>query len=172
MRAEKTNIGRDYLARLNTSPFFVLVDYKGLRVSHFAELRKRLTKVGAELHVIKNSIFRIAAREVGVSELGTGFSGQLAVVTGQSDFAAAAKAVKSFLAEFQRPSIRFGYLNSQRLEASEILALADLPSIEVLRSKIMAMVLTPATQLVRLISTPGSRIARVIKARVDQAQAS
>jgi len=66
MRPEKQNITKEYLVRLNASPFFIVVNYKGLKVSHFTELRKRLTKATSELHVVKNSIFRIAAKEAGI----------------------------------------------------------------------------------------------------------
>src|SRR5205809_4961019 len=117
MRLEKKNITKEYLARLNASPFFIVVDYKGLNVGHFTELRKRLNKVGAELHVVKNSIFRIAAKEAGVADLAAaGLTGQLAVVTGQRDISAAAKVLKTFKSEFDRPQLQFGYLNNQRLE--------------------------------------------------------
>src|SRR5438067_377964 len=134
MRAEKQNITKEYLARLNASPFFIVVDYKGLNVSHFTELRKRLTKAGAELHVVKNSIFRIAAKEAGVGELNGALAGQLAVVTGKQDISAAAKVVKKFGTEFERLKVHFGYLNNQRLEQTVIMTLADLPSMEVLRA--------------------------------------
>src|SRR5215471_5645678 len=96
MRAEKQFIGQEYVARLNTSPFFMVVDYRGLTVGHFTELRKRLIKAGSQIHVVKNSIFRIAAKEAGVADLSGTLAGQLAVVTGQKDVSAAAKALKTF----------------------------------------------------------------------------
>jgi len=48
MRPEKQNLTKEYLTRLNASPFFIVVDYKGLHVGHWTELRKRLVKAGAE----------------------------------------------------------------------------------------------------------------------------
>ena len=65
MRPEKQSLTKEYLARLNASPFFIVVDYRGLKVSQITELRKRLNQAGAEVHVVKNSIFRIAAKEAG-----------------------------------------------------------------------------------------------------------
>src|ERR1700730_11227909 len=99
MRPEKKNITKECLLRLNASPFFIVVNYKGLKVSHFTELRRRLLKNGSELHVVKNSIFRIAAKEAGIGDLNGTLTGQLAVVTGQKDISVAAKVVKSFGAE-------------------------------------------------------------------------
>src|SRR5213596_3074996 len=127
MRDEKQFITKEYVTRLNTSPFFLVVDYKGLTVGQFTELRKRLNKAGSEVHVVKNSIFRIAAKEAGVADLAGALAGQLAVVTGQREISAAAKTLKTFQSEFDKPRLKFGYLQRQRLETSDLMALADLP---------------------------------------------
>lgn len=170
MRVEKQFVTREYLARLNASPFFIVVDYRGLGVIQFNELRKRLRQAGAELHVVKNTIFRVAVKEAGLADLSGTLSGQLAVATGQKDISATAKVLKNYQAEFDKPKIRFGYLGSRRLELADVQALADLPSLEVLRSKFLGLLQTPAGQLVRLLNEPASRLARVIKARSEQEQ--
>src|SRR4030095_14529285 len=143
MRAEKQNLTKEYLTRLNASPFFIVVDYKGLKVGHMTELRKRLNKAGAEVHVVKNSIFRIAAREAGVADMNGGLVGQVAVVTGQKDVSTAAKVVKTFGSEFDKLKVKFGYLNNQRLEQSDIMSLADLPPLEQLRAEILGVIEAP-----------------------------
>jgi len=168
MRAAKQNLTKEYLGRLNSSPFFIVVDYKGLKVAHLTELRKRLAKAGAEIHVVKNSVFRIAAKEAGVADLNGTLAGQLAVVNGQKEISAAAKVVKNFGAEFDKLKVKFGYLNNQRLADTEIMTLADLPSIEVMRSKFLGLLNAPATKLVVLLNTPASQMARVLQARVEK----
>jgi len=169
MRAEKQILTKEYAARLNASPFFIVVGYQGLKVTHMSELRKRLGQAGAEVHVVKNSIFRIAAKEAGVAELNGSLAGQMAVVTGQKDISAAAKALKNFAAEFDKLKVKFGYLNNQRIEEAGIIALADLPSLDVLRAKILGLLNAPATKLVTLINTPASQLAQVIKAKSEKA---
>jgi len=169
MRPEKQNLTKEYLARLNASPFFIVVNYKGLKVGHLTELRKRLRKAGAEIHIVKNSVFRIAAKEAGVGDLNGALTGQLAIVTGQRDISTAAKVVKTFGAEFDRLKVQFGYLNNQRLEQPEIMMLADLPSLEVLRAKLLGLFSAPASSLVRLLNTPAAQMARVLQARADKA---
>src|SRR3974390_2982884 len=131
MRPEKQSLTKEYLARLNAAPFFIVVNYKGLKVAHLTELRKRLNKAGAQIHVVKNSVFRIAAKEAGIGDLNGSLGGQLAVVTGQRDISTAAKVVKTFGSELDKLKVQFGYLNNQRLGQPEILTLADLPSLEV-----------------------------------------
>ncbi|MBI1840668.1 MAG: 50S ribosomal protein L10 [Verrucomicrobia bacterium] len=169
MRAEKKYISAEYAARLGSSPYFYVVDYQGLRVAPLSELRKRLRGVGAEIHIVKNSIFRIAAKDAGVADLGAALIGQTAVVTGQKDAAAAAKILKKFVAEFERPKMKFGFLGNHRMEAAEINVLAELPSLDVLRGKLLGLLNTPATNLVRILNTPATQLAQVIKAKSEKA---
>lgn len=169
MRPEKQILTKEYVARLNASPFFIVVDYRGLKVSHMTELRQRLGKAGAEIHIVKNSIFRIAAKEAGIAELNGALAGQIAVVTGKKDISVAAKVVKVFGAEFERLTVKFGYLNDDRLEQSDILTLADLPSMEVLRGQLLGVFNAPASKLARLLNTPASQMARVLKAKSEKA---
>jgi large subunit ribosomal protein L10 len=169
MRAEKKLLTKEYLTRLNASPFFIVVGYQGLKVAHLTEFRKRLQKTGSEVHVVKNSIFTIAAKEAGIADLNGSVAGQVAVVTGQKDISAAAKVVKNFAAEFDKLKVKFGYLDNKRLAEADLMTLADLPSIEVLRSKLLGVLNAPATKLVVLLNTPGSQLARVIKAKADKA---
>ena len=170
MRAEKKILTKEYVARLNASPFFIVVSYKGLKVAHLAELRKRLLKAGAEVHIVKNSIFRVAAQEAGVGDLNGSLAGQMAVVTGQKDISAAAKSLKNFAAEFDKLKLKFGYLNNQRLEEASIVALADLPSLDVLRATLLGLLNAPATKLAVLLNTPATMLAQVIKAKSEKVE--
>lgn len=170
MRPEKKLISAEYVSRLNASPFFLVVDYRGLSVSQFNELRKRLRPSGAELHVVKSTIFRVAVKEVGLADLAGVLNGQIAVVTGQKDIAAAAKAVKNYQAEFEKPKLQFGYLGNQRLSVEELQVIADLPPLAQLQGKILGLLQAPAQKLVALINTPGSQLARVIKAKAEKAE--
>jgi large subunit ribosomal protein L10 len=170
MRAEKKLLTGEYVARLNASPFFIVVGYQGLKVAHLSELRKRLTQAGAEIHVVKNTVFNVAAKEAGIGDLNGSLAGQIAVVTGKKDISAAAKALKNFAAEFDKLKLKFGYLNSQRIEEKSIIALADLPSLDVLRAKILGLLAAPATKLATLINTPATLLAQVIKAKAEKAE--
>ena len=168
MRAEKKTLTKEYLTRLNASPFFIVVNYKGLKVGQLTELRKRLNKAGAQVLIVKNSIFRIAAQKAGVGDLNGSLAGQIAVVTGQKDISVAAKVVKTFGAEFAKLKVKFGYLNNQRMADTDIMTLADLPSLEVLRSKFLGLLNAPATKLVVLLNTPATQLARVLQARTEK----
>ena len=168
MRAEKQILTKEYQGRLASSPYLIVVDYTGLKVKPMTELRKRLQVAAAEMHVVKNSVFRIAAKEAGVADLTGTLAGQIAVVTGKTDVASAAKVLKTFASEFEKPKIKFGFLGNQRLSEEDLKALADLPPIEVLRAKLLGLLQAPATKLAVLLNTPASQLARVLKAKAEK----
>jgi large subunit ribosomal protein L10 len=168
MRPEKQYIVKEYLERLNQSPFFIVVDYTGMKVAPLTELRRRLRKADAELHVVKNTLFRIATKEAGIEDIGPMLKGQLAVVTGKKDISAAAKVIKTFAAEFERPKLKFGYLGNQKLDVDALVALADLPPMEVLRAQLLGVLKAPMTKLVALLNEPASRLVRVMQAKAEK----
>ena len=94
------------------------------------------------------------------------------MVTGKKDISTAAKVVKTFGAEFDRLKVHFGYLNNERLEQADIITLADLPTMEVLRGRLLGLFTAPAGNLVRLLNTPASQMARVLQARADKGEAA
>src|SRR5260221_5396067 len=163
MRAEKQILAKEYAARLNASPFFIVVGYQGLKVAHLTELRKRLKTAGAEIHVVKNSIFRVAAKEAGVAELNGSMAGQMAVVTGQKDISAASKALKNFAAEFDKLKLKFGYLNNHRLVEAGTVVLEGMAVVVVLRGKSFGLVVDTAPQLAAFIDSTVSQIAHGIQ---------
>ncbi len=169
MRSEKKIISAEYTLRLKNSPFFLVVDYRGMSVAQFSELRKRLRPSGAEVHVVKNTIFRISAQEAGVADLSGALAGQLAVVTGPKDIAAAALVLKKYQGETEKAKLQFGYLGNQRLSPEQVRAIADLPPLNVLQAKLLGLLQTPAQRVVSILNTPGSQVARVLKAYAEKA---
>src|SRR6187431_1881767 len=121
MKAEKTVLIDHLLQKVNASPFLFVVDYAGLTVDKFEELRKRLRATGAEMHVYKNTLVKQATTKAGLpAELGESLTGQTAIVTGEKDVCAAAKVMKTFSTEFQKPQLKAGVLDGKYLGADNI----------------------------------------------------
>jgi large subunit ribosomal protein L10 len=170
MKELKTILIENLLEKVNASPFIFLVDYTGLKVDKFTELRKRLRAAGAEVHVHKNRLVKKAAERASLpSELADALKGQTAVVTGQKDFAAAAKIMKTFADEFEKPKMKAGVLDGKYFSAEGISALADLPSREVLLAQLLGVLQAPASTLVRLLNEPAASLARVLNAKATAA---
>ncbi|MEO6848287.1 MAG: 50S ribosomal protein L10 [Chthoniobacterales bacterium] len=164
MRPEKATIISDLTTKLNSSPYLLITDYTGLKVDQFSELRKRLAGVGAECRVVKNTMLRLAAKEAGIPDLGE-LHGQTAVVVGERDVSAAAKVVKTFAAEFEKPVMRLGVLDNAVITIEQIKELAELPTLDVLRAKLLGLFLAPASKLVRTLNEPAASLARVLNAK-------
>lgn len=167
MRPEKVTIVEDLQGRLNASPFLFVTDYSGLRVDQFSEFRNRLAGAGARCHVVKNTFLRRAAKDAGLPDVGK-LKGQTAIVVGDKDVAAAAKIVKGFVAEFQKPIVKVGVIDRAVVSADQIKAIADLPSREVLLATLLGVLQSPAAKLVRLLNEPASALARVLKAQSEK----
>lgn len=168
MRLEKKQISAEYLERFQSSPYFIAVNYNGLKVDQFAALRRRLIEVDSEIHVVKNSIFKIAAVGARIEDLGGVLRGQIAIVTGQREIFGAAKVLKNFAEEFEKPVILFGFMGSDRLDAVGVNQIADLPSKAELRAMLVGLIQTPPRRLASVIGTPARQLALVLKARSEQ----
>jgi large subunit ribosomal protein L10 len=167
MRPEKASIVTDLSEKLNRSPFVLVTDYQRMNVNHFADLRTRLAKNGAEVHVVKNSFLKRAMTNSGLPDVGDKLTGQTAVVTGEKDAAPIAKILKTFAAEFKIAALKIGIIDKAILSTQEVEVLAELPSREVLLSQFLGVLLAPATKLVRVLNEPASAFARLMKAKAD-----
>ena len=153
MKEEKALVIETLREWVKSSPYLIVLDYTGMKV-------------------VKNTLFKRAIGESALSGLDKDFVGQTAVVAGGKDAPAAAKVIKTFKAEFTRPVLRSGVMDGQLLGTKELLVLADLPSMDVLRGKILGVISAPASTLVRLLAEPGARLARVVRSKADAAPAA
>ena len=165
MRPEKANIVSDLSEKLNSSPFLLVTDYQRMKVDQFGELRTRLAPAGAEVRVVKNSFLRRAMENSGMPNVADKLTGQTAIVMGQNDVAPVAKILKVFAAEFKIAALKIGVVDKEVLSTSEVEALAELPSREILLSQLLGLLLAPATRLVRVLNEPASAFARLLKAK-------
>lgn len=168
MKALKKVVIDDILSSINDSPFLIVIDYAGMKVAQFQELRKRLAATGAKLQVAKNTFVKQAANTAEYpSELAACLTGQTAIVTGATEVCASAKVLKTYGKEINKLGIRCGVLDGAFLEDTKVIALADLPSMDVLRSQLLGVFSSPAQKLVTVLNEPGSALARVLQAKAD-----
>ena len=163
MRPEKKILAAVARKQIETSPFVLLVDFTKVTVAQANELRKRLRGAGAEYHVVKNSVLRVACKECGIEGLDTALAGPTGVITGK-EIAGAAKVLKTFVAEFERPKIKLGLMDRLLLQPAQVIEIADLPSLAELRAKLLGLLLAPQSRLVRVLAAPASKFVQIIKA--------
>lgn len=151
MNPDKKIIIDSLLDRVNASPYLIVIDYTGLTVQQFTELRNRLGAGGASCTVAKNSYMRKALAEAGLPDIGADLVGQMAYVMGTSEVFAAAKAIKNFEKEFKKPEMKIGILGNAVLDADKLKAIADIPSREAVLSQLLGTILEPATRIARVV---------------------
>jgi len=151
MNPDKKVIIDGLLEKVNASPYVLVVDYTGMTVPQFSELRNRLGAAGAECHVAKNTYVKKALAEAGRPDIGESLVGQTAFITGESEVFAAAKAIKNFEKEFKKPEMKVGILGDAVLDADKLKAIADIPSREAVLSQLLATILEPSTRIARVI---------------------
>lgn len=151
MNPDKKIIINGLLDRVNASPYLIVIDYTGLTVQQFTELRNRLDTGGAKCTVAKNSYMRKALAEAGMPDIGADLTGQMAYVMGDAEVFSAAKVIKNFEKEFKKPEMKVGILGNAILDANALKSIADIPSREAVLSQLLATILEPATRIARVV---------------------
>jgi len=136
----------------------VVASFRGMTVAEMTALRKKLREAKAEFKVVKNTMIRLAARGTPFQHLTEHFKGPTAVAFTHGDPVALARAMKEFSAGSPKIAIRAGYLDGRVLSATDVKALADVPSREVLLSRLAGGLVSPVTRLVRALSGPQRKL--------------
>ena len=164
MRAEKKSIFEEFKSRTADSSFLILTDYRGLTVSKTEELRKRLRGVNARFQVIQNRIFKQVVKDSPAKGLEPALKGPSAMVYGSGDVVMAAKALKEFIKENEKPVVKMAVLDGAVITAADVEKLAGLPSREILLGKFLGTLAAPMTQLVGVLQQKVASILYVLKA--------
>ncbi len=168
---------REFVAALGQvfaeTSMVVVTQNKGLTVAEVSELRRRMRASGSTFKVAKNRLAALALD-------GTRFDGIAPLLKGptalawNTDPVAVAKVAVDFAKTNERFVVMGGALGTQTLNADGIRALADLPSLDVLRGRLLGMLQTPGTRIASILQAPAGQLARVFGAyaKKDEAEAA
>ena len=176
VRADKQAEVQEITTRFKETDAALLTEYRGLRVSEIKEVRNALREADSDYKVLKNTLARLAVREVGLEDLVALLEGPTAIAFVRGDVAAAAKALDEAVKKFPVLSIKGGVLNGKVLDADQARALAKLESREVLLTKIATLFNQPAQQTVNVFAAVlrdlGSMLAQVVAQKEAEAPAA
>ena len=147
----KKQIVADMIEKLKTAQAGVLVDYCGLTVEEDTDLRNKLRAAGVEYKVVKNTLTRFAAKEVGFDELDAVLNGPTSLAVSYDDPVAPAKVIADFAKDNEKLEIKSGFLDGKVISLEEINQLAKTPSKDVLIAKIMGSLNSPISALTRTL---------------------
>ncbi len=164
-RTEKEEVIGQLHEKMAKAKAAILAEPRGLDVATVTELRRKCREAQVEYRVVKNTLAQRAAKGTPVEPLVEQFVGPTALVMSYSDVVAPAKILADFAKDRDTFAIRTAVIEGKVTDAKGIQALAKLPGIQELRSKIAGVIAQPATKLVRMLATPGQQLARVLDAR-------
>jgi large subunit ribosomal protein L10 len=169
-RAEKQAAVAEIVDSFNGAAGAVLTEYRGLTVKQLQELRRSLGE-NANYAVVKNTLAKIAATEVGIEGFDDLLTGPTAIAFINGDVVEAAKGLRDFAKANPTLVIKGGVLDGKSLDAKEIAKLADLESREVLMGKLAGAMLASLSQAVYLLNAPlaqAARLAGALQAKAEQ----
>lgn len=164
-RSEKEELVSQVREKLLAAKSIVITQQTGLTVAEATDLRRQMRAAGADFKVLKNTLAKIAVQGTALEAISSMLEGPTALAVSMDDPIAAAKVASKFSNSNKKLTVVGGFLDGQVLDGKSVDALAKLPSLDELRSKIIAVISTPATRLAVLAKEPASLVARVIAAR-------
>ncbi len=150
--------------KLKGTKMAVFANFSGLSVEKITDLRNSLRKHDAELKVVKNTLLTIASRGTPFSVLEEQFKGPLTVALNRGDVVQATKVLVEFAKKNAEMDIKCGMLDGKFLTREELTMLAELPSREVLLSKLLSIFVAVQTSLVNVLSAVPRDFVRVLDA--------
>lgn len=165
-RPEKVAVVDEVRRRLDESAGAVVTEYRGLTVAELAELRRSLAAAGGDYKIYKNTLVRRAVG--GEGPLAGLLTGPTGVTFVQEDVGAVAKALRDFARSYPSLVVKGGMLDGQGLSQGQLAALADLPSREVLLSRLAGAIGAPLAQMAGLLQALPRDLAYGLAGLIEQ----
>ena len=166
-RSQKADAVALLNATFNEVGVVVITRNLGMTVAQSTLLRTKMRDAGASFKVSKNSLARLAIEGTSYAAIGDMFTGPVGVAS-SVDPVAAAKVAVDFAKTNDKLEIVGGAMGTQVLNPDGIKALAALPSLDALRSRLIGLVQAPATKIAQVIVAPASKLARVFNAYAEK----
>lgn len=168
-RAEKEAVVAQFQGEMGEAKHAIVVDYRGLSVNDATEFRREMRKAGSKYRVVKNSLAVRALQGTAFEKLGDHFDDMTGIAYGSEDPAALAKALVGFAKTHPAIKVKGGLVEGDDvIDADGVKALSALPSLPELRSMLLGVLQAPQSKLVRLLNTPATQLAQVLKQQQEK----
>lgn len=138
--------------KLEKAQAVVLASYQGLTVEEDTQLRKNLREAGVEYRVYKNTLVKIAAKELGIEGIDEYLEGPVSIAFGYEDATAPARILNDFAKDHKKLDLKAGVVEGKLFNEAEVKQLATIPSKEVLIAKLLGSIKAPLSNLAYLLS--------------------
>ena len=162
---EKNVVIADLTEKFGKAPLIALSQYRGLTVAQMTELRGELRKVEGELLVAKNTLTWRAVMDTPNKVIEPLLSGPTVFAFSYGDPVAFAKVIDGYAGKNEKFDVKGAVMDGVLLDRKQVAKLATMPGRDELRATLLALMMTPATMLVRVLSAPAQQLVQVLDAR-------
>jgi len=170
-RAAKSELVASLNTVLKDTGLVVVAHYAGMTVAQLTDYRQKVKEAGGKVKVAKNRLAKLAVKDTTYETIADLFKGQTCVAYSE-DPIAAARASVAYAKGNDKLVILGGAMGTTVLNANDVKALAELPSLDELRATLIGLLNAPATKIARTVMEPGAQLARVIQAKASQSEAA
>ena len=170
-RKEKEAIVEQYKSWVDSSNAFFIMSFQNMDMMTVDDVRAQLREVNGEIHVVKNRLFKLLMDDMDL-DYDQGFWEENNMVGFAFSDAPSVAKVMSDISKTDVFNIRLGYMDQKLLSAEEVKALADLPTLPVMRGIVLGTIMASATKFVRTLAEPARSMAAVVKAFSEEEQAA
>lgn len=167
-KKQKGDMTTHYEEWLQKSQAVYVLNYVSMNMKAIDEFRNKAREAGAEVHLVKNTLFSRALKAQGFPEAEI-FEGTSLVGFAFNDAAALAKTFTEAVKGSETVKVKGGFLGKEFISDKQVKALADLPSLPVMRATLLGVLNAPASKLVRTLAEPARSLAAVVKAHSEKA---
>lgn len=149
-RDQKQHLFQQAQSQMKSCGGMIIVHYSGLDVQSLTDFRVRLREVQSDFQVVKNRVFKKALESADPQQyapLVEFFKGPVGVVFCGEDLGAGAKVVSKFAEDHQSFQVQAGFFDQNLLSPDDLKAIADLPSMDVLRTQLLSTIIAVHRQL-------------------------
>ncbi len=169
-KAKKAEVVESLNEVFNEAGSVVVAHYTGLTVAEMSDLRARMRAAGASFKVAKNRLVVRALQGTAAEPIAHLFKGPTGIAY-SSDPVAPSRVAAAYAKENDKLVILGGVVGKTELDASGVKALAELPSLDELRGKIVGLLQAPATKIAGVLQAPAGQLARVLAAYSEKTAA-
>jgi large subunit ribosomal protein L10 len=150
----------------------VAAQYSGMTVAQLTNLRKTARESGVQMRVVRNTLASRAFEGTDFACMQSALVGPLVLAFSKEEPSAAARLIKEFAKTNDKLIVKALSIDGKLLPASDLAALASLPTRNEAISQLMSVMLAPITKFVRTLAEPHSKLVRTLAAVRDQKQQS
>lgn len=170
-KTEKAIFVQNLVEELKDTESAILVDFSGLSVTAQQELKKKLSEVNSKMIVVKNTLFKLAGKKVGLPKKAltdSVLTGQTALVVSEKDPISPLFVLAKFALEYETPQFKVGIIEKAFQNKNELTKLSKLSGKDALAAQTLGVIASPTHSLISVLQNNLQSLVFVLDRKVQK----